>query len=242
MFYEEINMQIVRKRRLLINAFDAWLFDEIKPYLGQRIVEIGCGMGNLLQHLAKRELVVGLDTCTECILHLEDIYQEYPNLEFHVVNITEPQVLKFSRKHFDTAISLNVFEHVKDDITALKHTANLLCNDGILAVVVPAMQVLSGSMDSSIGHYRRYTKTTLRTKIEQAGLEIVHQKYINMLGALGWWFNGKILKRKIPPIGQLKLFNTIVPILRRVEGIFTAPFGISLLTVARKRNQKEKGA
>ena len=55
MNYSEYAMQQVRERRLLINEVDSWIYDEIAPYLGQRILEIGCGLGNFTQMLTDRE-------------------------------------------------------------------------------------------------------------------------------------------------------------------------------------------
>jgi len=51
----------VRRRRLLIDRLDAWLFSEIAPHTGRRVLEVGCGLGNLLRHLLDRELVVCVD-------------------------------------------------------------------------------------------------------------------------------------------------------------------------------------
>lgn len=46
--YDDSALQQVRKDRFLINKYDTWLIDEIFPYLGKRILEIGCGLGNLI--------------------------------------------------------------------------------------------------------------------------------------------------------------------------------------------------
>jgi hypothetical protein len=89
-------------------------------------------------------------------------------------------------------------------------------------------------MDRAIGHYRRYDKGTMGRKLAETGLSTVMQKYINALGAVGWFVNGRILRQQVPPSGQLRSFNHLVPLIRRVEGAVDTPFGISLLAVARK--------
>jgi SAM-dependent methyltransferase len=142
--------------------------------------------------------------------------------------------LALREERFDTAFSLNVFEHIEDDELALRHTHQLLQPGGALILIVPAHQWLYGPMDSSIGHYRRYTKSTLQSKLQKVGFEVVMQKYVNMLGGLGWFVNGGLLRRRVPPRGQLRLLNGVVPCLRFLEHLMPAPFGVSLLSVARK--------
>lgn len=137
-------------------------------------------------------------------------------------------------ERFDTAFSLNVLEHVREDAMALRNMFELLQPGGTLILIVPAHRWLYGPMDSSIGHFRRYTKETMRKRMEEAGFKVERQKYIHMLGAFGWLLNGKLLRCKVPPRGQLRLLNGIVPACRRIESYGSAPFGVSLLTVARK--------
>ena len=232
--YSEDALQAVREGRLLINRYDEWLFDEFKPYLGQRILEVGCGLGNLLGHFLERALVVGIETSSESVDHVRRQYANNQNVQAHKYSITDPEVLKLAGLGFDTAVSLNVFEHIRDDELALRHTLALLQPGGALILIVPSHQSLYGTMDSSIGHYRRYTKDSMQEKMEQVGFQVQHQKYINILGALGWWLNGRVLKKTVPPSGQLRFFNQLVPVLRTFESLFDSPFGISLLTVAKK--------
>lgn len=235
MDFDQGALQAVREGRLLIDRYDAWLFEEFKPYLGRRIFEIGCGLGNLTGHFLDSDLVVGIDTSDDSVADVKRRFAGHPNVQAFSLSITDPQVLGLMDMRFDTAVSLNVFEHIDDDELALHHTCKLLQPGvGTLILIVPAHSWLYGTMDSSIGHYRRYTKSTLGRKLEQSGFRVVHQKYINVLGALGWFVNGRILKRTVPPTGQLKTFNMLVPSLQRVETLLPPPFGISLLAVAKK--------
>jgi len=235
---DEDALQIVREGRLLIDLYDAWLFDEFKPYVDQRIIEIGCGLGNMVRHFLDRELIVGTDISGDCIREVRQIFAHCYNTEFYAMSITDDQILHLANKNLDTAISLNVFEHIKDDETAIQHVWQLLKPGGTFILIIPAHEVLYGTMDASIGHYRRYTKAALSQKMVGRGFRVLHQKYVNLLGAIGWWVNGRVLKRPTPPSRQLKFFNTLVPYLRAVESIFTPPFGISLLTIAKKLDDR----
>jgi SAM-dependent methyltransferase len=234
MDFDESALQAVRESRLLIDRFDTWLINEFQPFLGQRILEIGCGLGNLTRHFVQRELLVGIDLSEESIAEVSRQFSNDLNVHLVPGDITDHRILALAEHRFDTAVSLNVFEHIENDEVAVRHTFQLLEPGGTLILVVPAHRWLYGSMDSAIGHYRRYTKKGLCDLLENAGFQVVHQKYLNMLGALGWFVNGRIFRRSVPPTGQLRLLNRVVPCLQFVEGLVPVPFGVSVLSVARK--------
>ena len=102
-----------------------------------------------------------------------------------------------------------------------------------MIVIVPAHGWLYGTMDSSIGHFRRYTKRTMTYKLELAGFVVEKQLYLNVLGALGWFVNGRLLRQTVPPSGQLEWFNRIVPLVSWVERRVRLPIGLSLVSIAR---------
>lgn len=232
--FDETALQAVREGRLLIDRYDAWLHSEFAPFVGQRVLEIGCGLGNLSQHLLNRQLLVAIDSSPLSVLAVQEKFGSHKNFRAFTMSITAPEVTALADDQIDTAISLNVFEHIERDDVALEHTWRILQPGGMLILIIPAHAFLYGEMDRSIGHYRRYTKESLRRQLEQAGFEIVRQKYFNLLGALGWLVNGRLLRRRVPPTGQLKLFNRLVPLIRVLEGTVSMPAGISLLSVSRK--------
>lgn len=236
MKYSEAALQKVREDRLLIDAVDEWLYEEIAPYLGQRIIEIGCGWGNFARHLTDREFYLGTETSADSIAHVQQVFAGHPNMRFTVADATAPAFTDLAGHAVNTVFSLNVFEHIEDHQTALANAARILQPGGHLILVVPAHMALYGSIDRAIGHYRRYDKRTTADLFRQAGLNLMTQKYINALGALGWWANSRLRRQDTPPPGQLRLFNRIVPILKRIERSVPPPFGISLLAVAHKTN------
>lgn len=232
--FDEQALQEVRESRLLIDKYDDWLFDELRPFLGQRVLEIGCGLGNHFEHLLDRQLLLGFDISVESVAAVRRRFCGRSNVRVECLSITDPAVLALADEHLDTALSVNVFEHIEDDLLALRHTFQLLQPGGRFILVVPAHQSLYGPMDTSIGHYRRYSKPMLRARMEEAGFEVLTASYLNMLGAAGWWVNGKLLRRSVPPRGQLRLLNRIIPFVRGFESLVRAPFGVSLLMVGRK--------
>jgi SAM-dependent methyltransferase len=232
--YSEAALQKVREDRLLIDAVDEWLYDEVAPYLGQRIIEIGCGLGNFARHLTDREFYLGTETSAESIVQVRSVFAAQPNMRFEIADATAPAFTNFASYAIDTVFSLNVFEHIEDHEAALRNAARVLQPGGHLILVVPAHMALYGAIDRAIGHYRRYDKLMMSDLVQRAGLDCMIQKYINALGALGWWANGRLRRQDTPPAGQLQLFNRVVPALRRIERTVPPPFGISLLTVARR--------
>ncbi|MEA3335287.1 MAG: class I SAM-dependent methyltransferase [Chloroflexota bacterium] len=234
MEFDEVALQKVREDRLLIDELDRWLYDEIRPFFGQRVLDVGCGLGNFARHLTAKDLYIGTDVSPASVAAVNKTYGAYPNMHAQVANATDPRFRKFKRFEIDTVFSLNVFEHIDDHETALENVAYVLKPGGVLILVVPAHKWLYGSIDRSIGHYRRYDMTLLAEMFREVGINCVKLKYINALGAVGWFANGRVRRQDTPPSGQLKLFNKLVPLIRRFESLVPVPFGISLLAVARK--------
>jgi SAM-dependent methyltransferase len=224
----------VREKRLLIDEQDRWLVDRFHRYLGPRLLEVGCGWGNILRLVeASVQEIVAIDLDPESVEHVRDLYRSRPDFVALVGDICDPATVEAVGGGFDTVLSINVLEHVQDDLLALTHMKRVLAPGGHLVAVVPAHARIHNRMDRAIGHYRRYSKADMAAKLTHIGCEVVTLSYINPLGALGWLINGRLLGRTTPPAGQLKLMNAIVPVLRRLEALGEPPFGISLLAVAR---------
>jgi len=179
-------------------------------------------------------LVVGVDTDMASIETLRGIYSGSERVRLFCMDICSDQARSLDRFALDTAISINVLEHVEDDVCALANMGDLVVPGGYVITIVPAHPWLYGSIDRAIGHLRRYDKASMAAALTRAHLVPVMQKYINLAGALGWFVNSRLLRKSVPPTDQLKAFNRMVPLLRRLEQAIPVPVGISLLTIARK--------
>jgi SAM-dependent methyltransferase len=89
---------------------------------------------------------------------------------------------RFADGRFSGIYSLNVLEHIADDAAELRELRRLLRPAGKLVLFVPAFGVLFSSMDRKVGHLRRYRRGTLRTKVEQAGFQVLTCSYCDSLG------------------------------------------------------------
>ena len=155
-----------------------------------------------------------------------------------VQKISEVKTVK--NKNLDTIIGINVLEHIKDDVVALKHLSLLLNPGGKIILFVPAFPLLFGDWDEMIGHFRRYTKMKLEQKLKASGFIPIESFYFNSLGFLGWGLN-KLL-RKTPQNDVVKLQAQIfdkylVPPLSKLENIFRPPIGQSLFMFGLKHGK-----
>lgn len=82
----------------------------------------------------------------------------------------------------DYAFSLNVLEHIEDDLAALGNLHDKLKSGGRLFVYVPAFMALFTSMDRHVGHHRRYRLAELKARLAEAGFSVVSSGYTDALG------------------------------------------------------------
>src|SRR6185369_12455656 len=114
---------------------------------------------------------------------------------------------------------------------------------GTIGIFVPAFEFAYSWFDQRYGHYRRYTKETLRDKLLDAGLEIQVLRYFNMPGLAAWWATFVLLGRKDAIPGQVGLYDkVVVPIVRRIESVLTPPFGNSIVAVCKVPSPSPRSA
>lgn len=220
-----------------INAmprFNQWMFDNIAPYLGKRVIEVGCGIGNFTELMIDDRNLLALDIEEDYIGLLKKRWNGSSKLKTALadLSVSSPQeVVDFKG---DTVVCLNVLEHVKDDTKMLRNMLNVLAPGGRLVLLVPAFQSLYGTLDVGLGHYRRYSRTGLESLMRSCGFEIERTFYMNLFGMFGWWFSGKVLKRDILPKNALNMYHLLTPVFRFVEKVTGPPFGQSVICIGRK--------
>jgi glycosyltransferase involved in cell wall biosynthesis len=213
--------------------FNTWMFQQIRGFVGQRVLEAGCGVGNLSQFLLDKELITCVDIDR---LYVEIIARRFGHLEnFHAeyADLTSSDWNRLAERNFDTVICLNVLEHIDDDHKALENLFAVLRPGGRAVILVPQYGWLYGSLDESVGHFRRYSADTLSQKVSRAGFRVDRMQSFNKLGVLGWWLNGKAMKRKHLPKNQMKLFGMILPFAKLIEKVPFLP-SLSVIIVAEK--------
>lgn len=211
-----------------------WILDQVRPHLGRRLLEVGCGVGNFTAELLDLDRVVALDLEAAYVAELERRLGPHPALRTVVSSATRPELpARLAGEQLDCALALNVLEHVEDDVGALRTVARCLRPGSAVVVQVPAHPWLSGTMDRALGHLRRYGPGRLGRTLLAAGLSPERVWQWNLCGVPGWLLNGRLLGVPMFSAAQLRLYEAAVPLLRRLEPAGGTPLGLSLMAVAR---------
>ncbi len=224
-----------QERMTRAENYFAWQYRLVRPYLGTRVIEVGCGTGNFTRLLLDRELVVALDVEPRCIELLNQRYAGQRNLVSLVCDAADPGIQNLARFRSDCCVCLNVLEHVRDDAGALRLFGSVLVPGGNVVLIVPAFRALYGPIDRNLGHYRRYTRDAIRRLAGEAALRVRTMRYSNLIGFFGWWTNAHVLKREAQSERQIEFFDRyIVPVASVMEDLVRPPFGQSLVAILEK--------
>ena len=219
--------------------FNRWMYDTITSFCNGEILEVGGGIGNISHcFLSDGKNLTITDLQDEyCEVIKENLGDNGKLQQIICMDIVDPD---FDIKHqflfgkFDAVFALNVVEHIEDDLLAIENCKKLLKSGGQLVILVPAFQFLFNSFDKALGHFRRYKKKGLVDLFLKNELQIVHSQYFNFVGTLGWWVSGNLLRKKIVPEGQMKLYDFLVPVIKIID-YFTKRFiGLSVIAVGKK--------
>ncbi len=198
--------------------FNRWMGDTIRPYLGERVLEIGAGIGNLTRVLIPRvKCYVAADIDGEHLARLATAFQHRHNLHIRHCDLANPADFAGYENGMDTVVCLNVLEHIEDDLQGLRNIHSALRPGGRAIVLVPHGQEIFGTLDTTLGHYRRYSHQELTAKMEQSGFRVEQMLNFNRISRPGWYLNGTLLKRTTLGAFQLQLFDQLVWLWRRID-------------------------
>jgi SAM-dependent methyltransferase len=213
----------------------AWQSRLVLRELGQRVVEIGCGLGNFTGMLLDREIVIAVDSEPACIQRLQERYPNQKNLRAFVCDVSRSELSHLAQFQPDSCVCLNTLEHIEDDRGALASMASILTPGGVITLLVPAFPALHGPIDANLGHYRRYSVEAVTSLAKSANLRIKQMRYMNAIGFLGWWANARVFRREAQSAAQIEVFDRwVVPWMSRIEDWIKPPFGQSLFVVVEK--------
>lgn len=205
----------------------AYWSSRVRPYLGARVLEVGAGIGSVTQVLRtpKQEWtalepdpllasrIEASEGCKVAVGTLRDLPQE---------------------PAFDTILYIDVLEHIADDRGEVAAAFERLNPGGIIVVLAPAHQWLFTAFDTSIGHYRRYDKSSLRA-LAPVGAREVTAEYLDSVGILASLGNRLLLRTSAPSKGQIAMWDTrLVPVSRKIDSWMRRAIGKSVILVWRK--------
>lgn len=211
-----------------------------------KLLDIGCGAGNMMHHLSHYGQVKGLEVDPRPVREAR--------LRGYDVDLFDAQdPFPFDDSSFDIASALDVIEHIDDDIAVLNEAYRVLKPGGHMVVTVPAFMFLWSNNDVINAHKRRYTAKELKTKLTQAGFDVKRISYNNFfvfpiaapLVMLRRGNEPELASHHLqedeyqvemeptsPPV------NSVLTAVGKVEAgfirLFNFPFGTSLIAVARK--------
>lgn len=226
-----------------LENYHGWILDEIRPYLGPRLVEIGGGIGTFTKLLASAHLLPHPAARLEvfeparalCLRLRDDLQRTYPDL-------IRAGRLVMTGKHFqpfpdqcDTVIMINVLEHIQDDQESIRAAYHSLAPGGTFIVYSPALPWLYSPHDKAVGHYRRYEMGQLEQIMRQEGFIMVAAKYMDFMGVLPWYLLNVLGGATAINPRLARLYDTwLVPVTRLVERLWRPWIGKNVLVVARK--------
>jgi glycosyltransferase involved in cell wall biosynthesis len=209
----------------------SWLARITRPHLGDTVLELGAGIGNLAGRLMSRRLMYVAAEKDPLHLHaLRNRFLRTPNVQ---VRRIDPEQAADFEGSFDTVLCLNVLEYVEDPPATIESIRGCLSPGGSLVVLAPQQPALYGALDSAMGHKRRFDRDQLEKLLSSSGFQIEKVYSLNKIGTPPWWVHSKLLGSSRINKVTLKIFDKTVWLWRRIDWLLPWT-GLSLVLIARK--------
>jgi SAM-dependent methyltransferase len=213
--------------------YNRWIADQAKAHLGRRVLDAGCGSGNITRLMLDRDLVVAADEWDDFVALMSESFAGEGNVAIESLDLSAPSMpAQLERYALDSVFCSNVLEHIEDDRAALANMAALLPSASPIFLLVPAFPVLYGEHDRADHHFRRYTKASLRQVIEPLPIEIERDYYMNLPGFFAWFVYVRLMRRRLSE-ERIGLYDRVIPVIRALEERVRPPFGQTLVALMR---------
>ena len=213
--------------------FIAWQAATIRPFIGDRILELGAGVGSITNNFIPRELYVVGEQNPNYLTYLRSYALGKPYLHVAQLDPARAETLAGLENQFDTVVLLDILELQTDPATTLRNIFACLRPGGRVILQVPQGKHRLGTLDQERGRRQRFSVDELSGLLSQAGFRQEFMTDFNRLSVPGWWLNNKVLHRKRFSRLQLKFFDTILPLLRPFDRLWPWK-GLSLIAVGGK--------
>ncbi len=214
--------------------FNRWMADTIAPFVGSRVLEIGAGLGNLTRQICpRRRFYAATDIDQEHLEQLRKRFQHRPAVRVSKLDAEKGEDFAPFEGRIDTVIFLNVLEHIEHDDGALRNILTTLEPGGRLILLVPNGPAAFGTLDTALGHFRRYTREGLATLLARTGYELEEMISFNRVSWPGWRFTGQVMKAKGLSMAGMWVFNKFVWLWRMIDS--KLPWEpVSIIAIARR--------
>ena len=212
-----------------------WTSEHVLRHAHGKVAEVGAGIGTYSARMLDRgaDPLLLFEPDEACLGVLHSRFEDDPRVTIAAEVLPEAPTLTTLAGQLDAVVCQNVIEHIEDDHAAVRAMADALRPGGVLSLQVPAHPRLYGALDRVYGHYRRYSRDSLRDVMEAAGLEVMEVRPFNLLGTLGWLANRN---RSAPRVSgpALRVFEALLVPWKPVEERLRPRWGLSLLAHARR--------
>ena len=186
------------------------ILDTLSPFIGDRVMEVGAGLGLITTHLLSRgKSVVALEPDPRLFSQLT-ANVESKQAELHNSTLGEWSQHQDASPRFDTILYINVLEHIENDVEELREAAKMCAPGGNIVVFVPATPALYGSMDWISAHFRRYRIDELEAVAKRANLRVVSSQYFDLVGKFPYWLMYRVLKKKTLGGGAVGMYDKVI--------------------------------
>jgi SAM-dependent methyltransferase len=220
------------------HRFNRWMADTIAPFIKGVVLEAGAGIGNLTEFLFHPgSCYVATELEDDHLELLRQRLGSQTGLTIAKCDLLEPLDLRPYQNAMDTVICLNVLEHIEDDAWVLRNLRLCLKSGGRAVILVPQGPRAYGSLDRVLQHCRRYSEAELGGKLIGAGFRVDQIIRFNRITYPGWLLNSRVLKRRTLSSMQLRLFDLLTPLWRRIDGLLPWP-PTSLIAIASRDDRR----
>ena len=221
------------------DRYNAWIYHNLQDDIVGDILDIGSGTGNVAKHYFDHpgvKRVVLSDYSDQMVAYLQKKFTTFSNFTALKLDISDDGSSSKSilNESLNTVICMNVLEHVEDDDRAVARMVGFLKDGGKLILLVPAFNLLYGTIDEGIGHYRRYDRSSLTAIVNKNHLSVEKVFFMNFLGFFLWFMIARVFRQKALNRTECRWFELLVPFLEGTEKICRPPFGQSLIMVCSK--------
>ena len=225
--------------------YQKWSLEAVNSFLGNRILEIGSGIGNMSRWLPLKERLILSEINPDFFKYLESVLEKYffndKKATLLEVGTDSNWKEKLLKENIDTIVSFNVLEHIEKDKDFISDLLFILKNSKSnlpkrLITFVPAHQFAFGSIDLNYGHFRRYSHLDLK-KIKE---ELIPEakffcRYFNFTGLIGWTICGRIMNKKDIDKNSILFFEKLCPWIKSFDDFLHLklkfPLGQSVFSV-----------
>jgi len=208
---------------------------KLRPHFGKSVLEVGAGLGTNTPYLLgpQQEKWLCLEPDSELTAQIPATLADHPQRGIVQTRSGFLSNLPASET-FDTILYIDVLEHIEDDHGEMRVALDHLSPKGKIIVLSPAHPGLFTEFDRALGHYRRYTRQSLRD-CTPAGASLIEIYALDSFGLMASVANKLLLHQSMPTPRQILFWDRVlVPVSLWTDPLIAFSVGKSLIGVWQK--------